>query len=314
MTDNSQTRTSSPKPRKRDVNGWLVLDKPIGMTSTYAVAVVKRLFNAKKAGHAGTLDPLASGLLPIAFGDATKTVPFVMEGQKSYLFTVRWGTETATDDAEGEAVATSPMRPQAEAIRALLPKFIGVIAQVPPRYSAIKIQGERAYDLAREGEIVLMQPRDVFIERLDLIHHDDETSTFTASCGKGTYVRALARDLGRLLTCYGHIAALRRTRVGPFHEDQALLPARLEEEGQAQRDALDSFLQPVQSALVGVPEIQLTCDGASRLMRGQSLLLRGSNAPLSGTAQALIDRTLIAIGTVEDGEFSPSKVFTGKSS
>jgi tRNA pseudouridine55 synthase len=308
-------RSFEPRPKKRDVNGWLILDKPVGITSTHAVAVVKRLFNAKKAGHAGTLDPLASGLLPLALGDATKTVPFVMDGQKSYLFTVRWGIETETDDTEGQAVATSDKRPEESMIRALLPQFIGVVTQVPPRYSAIKIQGERAYDLARDGEIVEMKPREVMIERIDLIAHDGETSTFTASCGKGTYVRALARDFGRILGCYGHISALRRTRVGPFHEDQSVGPQRLEEEAASEDGlaALGKYLLKVQSALVGVAEIPVSQDGAARLMRGQSIILRGRDAPMEGPAQALCQGTLVAIGMVQNGEFSPTRVFTGRS-
>src|ERR671917_474386 len=185
-----------PRPRKRDVHGWIVLDKPVGMTSTHAVAVVKRTLNARKAGHAGTLDPLASGVLPIALGEATKTVPFVMEGRKSYRFAVRWGIETDTDDAEGREIAISEIRPDAEAIRAALPTFTGTIMQTPPKYSAIKIAGVRAYDLARGGEEVALQPRPVDVSRLELVAAPDaDHAEFQAECGKGTYVRALARDL-----------------------------------------------------------------------------------------------------------------------
>src|SRR5215218_11006896 len=201
---------NQPRRDKRDVHGWVVLDKPIGMTSTQAVAVVKRLFQAKRAGHAGTLDPLASGGLPIALGAATKTVPFVMDGRKRYRFTVCWGEERDTDDIEGRATATSDQRPTREAIEALLPRFTGVIQQIPPRYSAIKVQGERAYDLARDGEIVELAPRPVEIHRLSLVDQPDSGhAVFEAECGKGTYVRALARDMGRILGTYGHICALR---------------------------------------------------------------------------------------------------------
>ncbi|MGZ9089969.1 MAG: tRNA pseudouridine(55) synthase TruB, partial [Rhodoplanes sp.] len=190
------------KRAKRDVHGWLVLDKPVGMTSTHAVSVVKRLFSAKRAGHAGTLDPLASGCLPIALGEATKTVMYVMDGRKHYHFTVRWGEERDTDDAEGRAVATSETRPSAEAIRALLPRFTGTIEQVPPRFSAIKIEGERAYDIAREGEAVELKARPIDIHRLELLGTPDpDHADFAAECGKGAYVRALARDLGRALGC-----------------------------------------------------------------------------------------------------------------
>ncbi len=222
--DGGEAPQQAPKQqkfKKRDVHGWIVLDKPIGMTSTHAVAVIKRLFSAKRAGHAGTLDPLASGCLPIALGEATKTVPFVVDSRKTYLFTVRWGEERDTDDAEGRVVATSESRPDAAAIRAELPRFTGTIEQVPPRFSAIKIDGERAYDLARDGETVELAPRPVTIHRLELVETPDpDHAMFAAECGKGTYVRSLARDLGRVLGVFGHVCgaaprpgrAVRRTR------------------------------------------------------------------------------------------------------
>src|SRR6266446_10351751 len=198
------------KREKYDVHGWVVFDKPIGMTSTYAVSVIKRLFTAKRAGHAGTLDPLASGCLPLALGEATKTVPFVMDGRKRYRFTVRWGEERDTDDAEGKVVGTSQARPSAAAINACLPAFTGTIAQVPPKFSAIKIEGERAYDLARDGQEVVLEARPVDIHGLVLVDTPDaDTAVFEAECGKGTYVRALARDIGRVLGCLGHVSALR---------------------------------------------------------------------------------------------------------
>src|SRR5690348_712167 len=207
------------KRQKRDIHGWLVLDKPVGMTSTHAVSVIKHLFAARRAGHAGTLDPLASGCLPIALGEATKTVPFVFDGRKTYRFTIRWGEERDTDDAEGRVAATSAIRPDAAAIRAQLPRFTGTIEQVPPRFSAIKIDGERAYDLARDGEAVELKPRTVEIYRLELLETPDpDHAVLAAECGKGTYVRSLARDLGRALGALGHVSALRRDRVGPFGE------------------------------------------------------------------------------------------------
>src|SRR5471030_313412 len=208
------------KRDKRDVHGWVVLDKPVGMTSTHAVSVVKRLFTAKRAGHAGTLDPLASGCLPIALGEATKTVPFVMDGRKLYRFTVRWGEERYTDDAEGRVVATSDQRPSVEAIQALLPAYTCTIQQVPPRYSAIKIEGERAYDLARDGQSVELTARPVDIGRLEMVEvPDPDHAILEAECGKGTYVRSLARDFGRALGCFGHVSALRRAAVGSFIEE-----------------------------------------------------------------------------------------------
>ena len=209
---------SAPRSTRVEVNGWIILDKPVGLTSTQAVSKLKRLFNAKKAGHAGTLDPLASGVLPVAFGEATKTVPFVQDGEKAYRFTVLWGAETDTDDAEGKVTQTSEARPDGAAIEALLPHFTGEIMQRPPAFSAIKVNGERAYDLARDGEIVDLAPRPITIHALRLVACEPDCAVLEAECGKGTYVRAIARDLGRALGCFGHVIALRRTRVGPFFE------------------------------------------------------------------------------------------------
>ena len=292
-----------PRPKKRDVNGWVVLDKGVGMTSTHAVAVVKRALNAKKAGHAGTLDPLASGILPIALGEATKTVPFVMDGQKSYVFTVAWGVETETDDAEGRPVQATNTVPERAAVEALLPRFTGLIEQVPPRFSAVKIQGERAYDLARDGETVDLQPRQAQVDRLALVAHDGERSVFEADCGKGTYVRALARDLGRALGCLGHVAALRRTRVGPFGEAEAVVVGDLE------GGEPTSALRPVETALSALPAMAVPRETAVRLMRGQPVILRGRDAPLSGKAYATCGGVLVAVGDVERGELVPHRVF-----
>jgi tRNA pseudouridine55 synthase len=299
--------TREPRPRKREVNGWLVLDKGVGMTSTHAVAVVKRAYNAKKAGHAGTLDPLASGILPIALGEATKTVPFVMDGRKSYVFTVAWGVETDTDDAEGRPVQATHRFPERAEIEALLPQFTGPIEQVPPRYSAIKIQGERAYDLAREGETVELQPRMVEIARLAVMKHAGERSILEAECGKGTYVRSLARDLGRALGCLGHVAALRRTRVGPFPEEDAVTAAELM--AAAERGEADAWLRPVDTALAELPSVAVSRDMAGRLMRGQPVILRGRDAPLSGKLYATCNGVLVAVGDVEKGELVPHRVF-----
>ncbi|GEP09957.1 tRNA pseudouridine(55) synthase TruB [Methylobacterium gnaphalii] len=294
------------RPKKKDVSGWVILDKGVGMTSTHAVAVVKRVFNAKKAGHAGTLDPLASGILPIALGEATKTVPFVMDGRKAYRFTVQWGVETDTDDAEGRPVATSELRPTRAQVEAALPSFVGTIQQVPPRYSAIKIQGERAYDLARDGEVVELVAREVQIDHLSVIEHDGERTVIAAECGKGTYVRALARDLGRMLGCHGHIAALRRTRVGPFVEDAACAIPGLEEAGP---EGVTAHLQSVETALDQIPEVPVSRDLALRLMRGQPVILRGRDAPVEGKAFATCGGTLVAVGDVERGELVPHRVF-----
>jgi tRNA pseudouridine55 synthase len=311
-----QDHGANPRPKrdKRDVHGWVVLDKPIGMTSTHAVAIVKRLFQAKRAGHAGTLDPLASGGLPIALGEATKTVPFVMDGRKRYRFTVTWGEERDTDDTEGRATATSPLRPSREAIAALLPQFTGLIEQTPPQYSAIKIQGERAYDLARDGEVVALKPRPVEIHELTLVKQEDnDRSVFEAECGKGTYVRALARDLGRLLGCFGHISALRRTLVGPFVENDMIPLEQLEalcDRAASGGASLADALLPVETALDDIPALAVTRADAARLHRGQAVLVRGRDAPnSSGTVYVTVGGRLLALAEIGNGELIPKRVF-----
>ncbi len=306
-------RPSAPRPRKREVNGWLVLDKPVGMTSTHAVAVAKRLFNAKKAGHAGTLDPLASGLLPIAFGEATKTVPFVMDGRKGYRFTVSWGEERDTDDSEGAVSATSSARPSGASIEAALSAFIGDIMQTPPRFSAIKIAGERAYDLSRAGESVELESRPVHIERLAIIEHHLDATVFEAICGKGTYVRAIARDLGRALGCFGHVSALRRTQVGPFSEKDAILLdalAELRHKAAAGEGNLAGELLPVATALDDIPALAVSRADAGRLRRGQSILLRGRDAPLlQGRISVTSEGALVALAEAEGAEIRPTRIF-----
>ena len=301
-------RPPQRKREKRDVNGWLILDKPIGMTSTHAVSVAKRLYSARRAGHAGTHDPLASGLLPIALGEATKTVPFVMDGRKIYQFTVRWGEERDTDDAEGRVDATSAARPSADDIRALLPRFSGTIAQVPPRFSAIKIDGERAYDLARDGEVVELEARPVEIHRLSLIDiPDPDHAVLSAECGKGTYVRALARDMGRLLGCFGHVSALRRAGVGPFREQDGVSLDRLEA---ADAATLAGLLQPVAAGVQGLPTFSVSRADAARLARGQAVLLRGRDAPIvEGSVAIFTQGDLIALAEAAEGELRPRRIF-----
>ncbi len=294
------------------VHGWLILDKDAGMTSTQALGAVKRLFDAQKAGHAGTLDPLATGILPLAFGEATKTVSFVVDGAKAYRFQVRWGAETDTDDSEGKVVRTSPERPRRAAIESVLPRFIGEILQTPPQYSAIKIDGNRAYDLAREGGEVPLEPRPVVIDALTIVDMPDQESTiFEAHCGKGTYVRALARDIGRLLGCLGYVTALRRTDVGPYGEEEALSLAELrtiaESEGP---EALLSRLLPIETALDDVPALAVSPSDAATLARGQSVLIRGRDAPIvSGLIYATVRGRIIALGEVEKGAIHPTRVF-----
>jgi tRNA pseudouridine55 synthase len=311
---NAEGSTAQPKRRRerRDIHGWLVLDKPVGMTSTHAVGVLKRLFDAKRAGHAGTLDPLASGLLPIAFGEATKTVPFVMEGRKTYVFTVRWGEERDTDDAEGCVIARCEERPTSEAVRALLARFTGVIEQVPPRFSAVKVEGERAYDLAREGEQVELAARPIEMHRLEWVAAPDrDQAILSADCGKGAYIRALARDMGRALGCFGHVVALRRTVVGPFDEDSAVT---LEAAGRLAGPGNDAdgraSLLPVAAGLAALPALRVSPADAGRLARGQSVLLRGRDAPmLSGWVSVSTQGALVALAEVEKGELRPRRVF-----
>lgn len=295
--------TARPAKRK-DIHGWLVLDKPQGMTSTHAVSRLKHLLNAKKAGHAGTLDPLATGVLPVAFGEATKTVPFVQEGEKAYRFTVRWGIETDTDDADGKIVAQSDVRPSAVNICALLPSFTGTIEQMPPAFSALKINGERAYDLARGGEVPPLSPRLVTVYALNLIAAEQDEAVFEARCAKGTYVRALARDLGRCLGCFGHVSALRRTRVGPFYEKDAVSFDDVESAAVSGK-----VLLRVEAGLAELPRIAVDSTAASRLRRGQPLLLRGQEMPLEGQAYAAFRGVAVAVGPIQNGELIPSRVF-----
>lgn len=302
----------SRRKKGNPVHGWVILDKPLNMTSTQAVGAVRRAFNAQKAGHAGTLDPLATGILPIALGEATKTVPFAVDGEKAYRFTVRWGAETTTDDTEGPITKSSDLRPARAQIEALLPQFHGEISQVPPAFSAIKIAGERAYDLARDGEDVVLEARTVVIERLALIDQPDrDTSVFEAECGKGTYVRALARDMGRILGCYGHVIALRRTRVGPFDEGNAVSLDEIQAAAQTEDvTAIAECLAPVEMALQSLPELLVSQNDAASLARGQSILIRGRDAPvMEGPAFATSKGRLIALGELDKGALHPTRVF-----
>ncbi len=295
---------SQKKSNRAVVDGWVVLDKPVGATSTQAVSRLKRIYNAQKAGHAGTLDPLASGILPVAFGEATKTVPFVQDGEKAYRFSVQWGAETNTDDSDGQVARTSAMRPERAAIDALLPQFTGDILQTPPQFSAIKIAGERAYDLAREGTEVALKPRAVTIHSLAIDVHAAGETVFFMECGKGAYVRAIARDLGRLLGCYGHVSALRRTRVGPFVEDDSFTFDEIEAEGLA-GDALLS----VEAGLSELPCVVVDRDAAARLRRGGSVILRGRDAPHAGIVYAACGGAPVAFGEIVEGALVPSRVF-----
>ncbi len=282
------------------------------MSSARAVGAVRRLLDAAKAGHGGTLDPLATGILPIALGEATKLVAHVMDGAKVYRFALRWGEARDTDDAEGAVVATSPVRPSADAIRAALPRFIGEIAQRPPAYSAVKLAGKRAYALARAGESVEIEPRMVRIDRLDLLAAEPDQARFELACGKGTYVRALARDLAESLGTLGHVAELRRTQCGPFGEGEAISLDKLAEFGHSAA----SFVLPIATALDDIPALAATEAEGLRLRNGQSLPVDGpegarSAAPLSegSTVRIVASGKMVALARVGLGRLHPLRIF-----
>lgn len=299
----------SRRKKGQDISGWIVLDKGLNLTSTDAVTRVRRAFDAKKAGHAGTLDPLASGILPIALGEATKTVAWLMEAEKSYRFTVAWGKSTDTQDREGKVIATSDVRPVKADIEAALATFIGEIQQVPPIYSAIKIAGERAYDLARDGETPEMVARPVLLKEATLVDMPDaDHATIEIRSGKGFYVRSLARDLATALGAEGHVSALRRTSVGPFHESAAITLEKLVD--LCHMDAASESLLPVETALDDIPALAVTRADAARLHRGQAVLLRGRDAPnTSGTVYVTVAGRLLALAEIGNGELIPKRVF-----
>ena len=306
-----------------DVSGWVVLDKPDDMTSTHAVSAIRRIFNAQKAGHAGTLDPLASGILPIALGEATKTVPWLMEARKTYLFTIKWGVSTDTQDREGKSIAESDVRPTPEAIRAALPAFIGEIEQIPPQFSAVKVDGERAYDLARAGEAVELEPRKVTVYEAELVGTEgDDLATFRFRSGKGFYIRALVRDLAAKLGAEGHVWRLRRTAVGPFTEAESVTLDELQLLGQ--KGAASERLKPVETALDDIPALAINGEDAFKLRQGRPIVLLPhvvetlkpqfrdrfiGGVDASRAAIALYEGKAVALGDVRAGRFEPSRVF-----
>jgi len=257
------------KKKGTPIHGWLNLDKPQGITSTQAIGRVRRILNAQKLGHAGTLDPLATGILPIALGEATKTIPYAQDRDKVYSFTVQWGSATNTDDSEGAVIATSDQRPSTDDILKIIPRFIGNIEQIPPQFSAIKIDGQRAYDLARDGETVDIKPRTVTVYGLTLTGSTADSADFELECGKGTYVRAIARDMGQILGCFGHVTALRRLAVGNFTEDDAISLDDFEKMMQSANP--DQVLLPVETALDDIPALAMTAEEISRVRQGQTL-------------------------------------------
>ncbi|KRB48636.1 MAG: tRNA pseudouridine(55) synthase TruB [Pseudomonadota bacterium] len=303
--------------RKGDaISGWICLDKPYDLGSTHAVSRVRRLYNAQKAGHAGTLDPLATGILPIALGEATKTVSFLVDADKAYRFTIEWGRTTASFDREGATTATSDVRPSVAEVEAMLPEFVGEIQQVPPIFSAIKVDGERAYDLARAGEEVELKPRAVTIHTARVVSAPDvDHVEIEIECGKGTYVRAIVRDLADRLGACGHVSALRRTRVGPFDEAKAITLELLEELGHKAR-CLEAML-PVETALDDIPELAVTTEDAFKLKQGRPIVLvprqvealKARLTPGTRTVSAMADGVVVALCEMRAGKLEPSRVF-----
>lgn len=292
----------------RDVSGWLVVDKPAGLTSTTVVNKVRWAFDAKKAGHAGTLDPAATGVLAVALGEATKTVPYITDALKCYRFAVRLGAATNTDDAEGEVIETAELRPTDEAIRAALAGFRGEIRQVPPQFSAVKVEGERAYALARAGEEMDLAARDLWVESLEMrTRVDADTVELEMVCGKGGYVRSIARDLGRVLGCLGHVLWLRREWSGPFEASDGVSMARVEE--LARTEALDALLLPLEVGLDGLPELKATAEGAARLRNGNPGMVIASDVEFGDEAWASYQGRPVAVGVYKAGELHPSRVF-----
>ena len=303
--------------RKGDaVSGWICLDKPYDLTSTHAVGRVRRLFNAQKAGHAGTLDPLATGILPIALGEATKTVAFMVDADKAYRFTIAWGRTTATYDREGETLAESDMRPTVAEVEAVLPRFVGEITQVPPIYSAIKVDGERSYDLARAGAAVELAPRTVTVHSARVAEAPDaDHVTLEIECGKGTYVRAICRDLADALGACGHVSELRRTRVGCFSDKTAVTLEMLEDLGHKARQS--EALLPVETALDDIPELAVTEEDAFRLKQGRSIVLvprqveavKARLKPGCRIVSAMLGGAIVALCEMRAGRLEPSRVF-----
>jgi tRNA pseudouridine55 synthase len=300
--------------RGTPIHGWLAIDKPSGLSSSAVVSAVKRLTGAAKVGHGGTLDPLATGVLPIALGEATKMVAYAMDGTKVYRFTVRWGEARTTDDAEGPVTATSPRRPDRDAITAALTTFLGDIEQVPPAFSAVKVAGERAYARARRAEAMSLPPRTVRIEAFRLLAiPDSDHATFEVTCGKGAYMRSLARDLAIKLGTYGHIVALRRTRVGPFGEEDAISLDKLASLGHS--PGLAELLAPVETVLADIPALALTAAEARRLKHGQpvSVLPVAGRTPLThidqdAVVRAMAEGRLVALARIRGGEIRPLRV------
>lgn len=296
------------KRKGRDISGWLIVDKPAGMTSTAVVNKVRWALDAKKAGHAGTLDPEATGLLAVALGEATKTVPYITDALKAYAFTVRLGQATNTDDTEGEVIATSDLRPTDDEIKEALGAFVGEIEQVPPQFSAVKVDGERAYKRARDGEDMELAARPLWVEELLLTDRPDaDTAMLEMTCGKGGYVRSIARDLGKALGCHGHVLTLRRLWSGPFDLEDAVTVEQID--ALAKTPDLDSHLLPLETGLSDLPELRCTPEGAVRLGNGNPGMVLGGDVEYGDEAWASFEGRPVAVGRFKAGELHPSRVF-----
>lgn len=292
----------------RVVSGWLVVDKPAGITSTAVVNKVKWAMDAQKAGHAGTLDPAATGVLAIALGEATKTVPYITDALKCYRFMVNLGAATTTDDAEGTVIAEAAQRPSDAEIEAALAAFRGDIQQVPPQFSAVKVDGERAYDLAREGEAMDLAARPLWVERLEMLSRPSPDQVeLEMVCGKGGYVRAIARDLGASLGCLGHVAWLRREWSGPFSASDSISLEQID--ALAKTAELDAFLKPLELGLADLPELPCTPEGAARLKNGNPGMVLASSVGYGDEAWASYQGRAVAVGIYKAGELHPSRVF-----
>lgn len=296
------------RKKGRNISGWLVIDKPAGMTSSAVVNKAKWAFDANKAGHAGTLDPDATGVLAIAFGEATKTVPYITDALKAYEFTVRLGQSTNTDDAEGEVIETSDNRPQDADIIDALKAFEGDIQQVPPKFSAVKVDGQRAYKLARDGEDIDLAARPLWVESLKYIKRvDNDHVTLEMVCGKGGYVRAIARDLGRALGCFGHVQTLRRVWSGPFEASDGIAFDLLDK--LAKTGELDQYLLPLETGLADLPELRCSVEAAAKMRNGNPAMVLTSDAEYGDEAWASLNGEAVAIGQYLGGELHPSRVF-----
>ncbi|MEC9453626.1 MAG: tRNA pseudouridine(55) synthase TruB [Pseudomonadota bacterium] len=295
---------NEPAKAPERLNGWLIVDKPAGRSSAHIVGRIKRLAGGQKVGHGGTLDPLATGVLPIAIGEATKTVAYVMHGTKAYRFTLKWGEARDTNDSEGKITETSDVRPSHSDIEAAFPEFVGEISQLPPKYSALKVAGQRAYALARADKPVTLQPRLVRIDSLSLLENDQDTATFDVICGKGTYIRALARDLALNLGTFGHVSALRRTAVGPFGEKAVISLDILESLVHSAR--LAAHVLPVEAPLADIPALELTESDAHRLRCGQVIAVKGADVE---TVRAVSGERLVALAKIEMGHLKALRVF-----